>query len=60
MIVFIVSGFYVFVLAALLFFPVLCALLAQRWGFGWPVGLLTGFLWGPFGIVALWSADRLR
>jgi hypothetical protein len=41
-----------------LLFPVLTGLLAERWGFGWPVGLITGFLLGPFGPLALWYADR--
>lgn len=24
----------------------------------WPLGILTGILWGPFGPVALWTANQ--
>lgn len=41
----------------LLMFPAICAGLARRWGFPLWLGLMTGLLWGPLGIVALWSAD---
>lgn len=38
--------------------PALCMLLAWQWRFPVWSGAVTGFLWGPFGPVALWTASK--
>jgi hypothetical protein len=43
---------------AVLVFPLICAAQAWRWGFPIWSGLLTGFLWGPFGILMMWAANE--